>query len=175
MPRHLPAILVALCAAGPALAGPEEFSGGPLIERFGRVAAVPDATALPASTRFKHAFDVAEAGQADVPNRSFDSVARFLNMHVRAGLAPESMQLAIVVHGGAAMDLLNAERLGHDNPNAPLIAELIKAGVSITLCGQTAVFRDIEAGDLLPGVQLALSAMTAHALLQQQGYTLNPW
>lgn len=175
MPRHPIAFLIALCAATSASAGPEDFTAGPLIERFGKVAAVPDAPALPSSARFKIAFDVAEPGQADAPNRSFDSVARFLNMHVRAGLAPKSMQLAIVVHGGAAMDLLSAERLGHDNPNAPLIAELLKAGVSITLCGQTAVFRDIEASDLLPGVQLALSAMTAHALLQQQGYTLNPW
>ena len=29
--------------------------------------------------------------------------------------------------------------------------------------------------DLLPGVELALSAMTMHALLQQKGYTLNPF
>jgi len=27
----------------------------------------------------------------------------------------------------------------------------------------------------LPGVTMALSAMTAHALLQQDGYTLNPF
>jgi hypothetical protein len=28
---------------------------------------------------------------------------------------------------------------------------------------------------ILPGVEMALSAMTAHALLLQQGYTLNPF
>jgi len=28
---------------------------------------------------------------------------------------------------------------------------------------------------LLPGVEMALSAMTAHAILQQEGYTLNPF
>ena len=47
--------------------------------------------------------------------------------------------------------------------------------MSIQLCGQTAVARDISADDLLPGVTMALSAMTAHAQLQQAGYTLNPF
>lgn len=169
----LAALLLAI--AMPLQAGPDDFTAGPLINGYGKTAEVPGATKLPESTRFKHAFDVAEAGPTDAPNRHFDSAARFLNMHARAGLPAEAMQLAIVVHGPAAMDLVNAERLGRDNPNAALIAALIKAGVSISLCGQTAAYRDIEAGDLLPGVELTLSAMTAHALLQQQGYSLNPW
>ena len=29
--------------------------------------------------------------------------------------------------------------------------------------------------DMLPGVEMALSAMTAHAVLQQAGYRLNPF
>jgi hypothetical protein len=33
----------------------------------------------------------------------------------------------------------------------------------------------VKTEDLLPGVEMALSAMTAHALLQQQGYTFNPF
>jgi hypothetical protein len=35
--------------------------------------------------------------------------------------------------------------------------------------------RDIAPEDLLPGVTIGLSAMSTHALLQQQGYTLNPF
>jgi len=34
---------------------------------------------------------------------------------------------------------------------------------------------DVGKDDLLPGVERVLSAMTLHALLQQQGYTLNPF
>jgi len=34
---------------------------------------------------------------------------------------------------------------------------------------------DIREADLLPGITMAPSAITAHALLQQQGYTLNPF
>ena len=43
------------------------------------------------------------------------------------------------------------------------------------MCGQSAAGQGVKKTDLLPGVELALSAMTAHALLQQQGYTLNPF
>ncbi|HCE21170.1 MAG TPA: hypothetical protein DF282_01490, partial [Hyphomonas sp.] len=50
-----------------------------------------------------------------------------------------------------------------------------KHRVRIILCGQTAAYRDIEKSDLLPGVEIALSAMTAHAKLQQDGYSLNPF
>jgi hypothetical protein len=34
---------------------------------------------------------------------------------------------------------------------------------------------DVATDDLLPGVEMALSAMTAHALLQNSGFTLNPF
>ena len=92
-----------------------------------------------------------------------------------AGVAPENLSVTLVVHGPAASDLLTAEKLGHDNPTAPLVAELIAAGASIQLCGQTAAARDFAPEDLVPGITVSLSAMTAHALLQQDGYTLNPF
>jgi intracellular sulfur oxidation DsrE/DsrF family protein len=107
-------------------------------------------------------------------NRGLESAARFLNMHARAGIPPENIRLAIVVRGAAARDLIVHPRPGEDNANAGLVAALIANHVDIYLCGQTAAHYDISASDLLPGVRLALSAMTAHALLQQEGYTLNP-
>ena len=109
------------------------------------------------------------------PGRALVTPARFLNMHVAAGVPEENIHLAVVVHGGAYRDLLNAESYGAENPNAPLIEQLIAHGVTIELCGQTAAYRDVSEDDLLPGVTISLSAMTSHALLQQQGYTLNPF
>jgi intracellular sulfur oxidation DsrE/DsrF family protein len=47
--------------------------------------------------------------------------------------------------------------------------------VRIFVCGQSAAYYDVTTNDLLPGVEMALSAMTVHALLQQQGYSLNPF
>jgi len=80
-----------------------------------------------------------------------------------------------VVHGLAGADLLTTEARGAENPNAGIIAQLLAAGVTIQLCGQSAEGMDIKKADLLPGITMAPSAITAHALLQQQGYTLNPF
>jgi intracellular sulfur oxidation DsrE/DsrF family protein len=55
------------------------------------------------------------------------------------------------------------------------VAALLGAGARIIVCGQTAAYYDVATEDLLPGVEMALSAMTVHALLQQQGFTLNPF
>ena len=96
-------------------------------------------------------------------------------MHAAAGVPAENMEVAIVVHGGAHRDLFTDEARGAPNPNAELIAELVAAGVRIELCGQTAAYYDVTPDKVLPGVTIALSAMTSHALLQQEGFTLNPF
>ena len=140
-----------------------------------RIAAVPDAEAIPSDATFKVVYDVAKAGEPGAINRQFDTAARFLNMHVAAGVPADRIHLAIVVHGGAHRDLLRSAAEGETNPNAELIGQLVKHGVKIQLCGQTAAWYGVGAEELLPGVTLALSAMTAHARLQQEGYTLNPF
>jgi hypothetical protein len=40
---------------------------------------------------------------------------------------------------------------------------------------ESAAAYGIKPEDLIPGVEMALSAMTAHALLQQNGFTVNPF
>jgi intracellular sulfur oxidation DsrE/DsrF family protein len=167
--------LASICAFSAAIAGPADFHAGKIIPEYGRVATVPNAPALAAGSEFKVVFDVSEAAETGKINRQFESAARFLNMHGEAGVAPTKMHLAIVVHGAAAMDLVNDAKYGASNANAGLIAALSAAGVDIGLCGQTAAYRDIGADDLLPGVKVSLSAMTLHAQWQQRGYTLNPF
>ena len=152
-----------------------QVSKGPLMTEFGRVASVDGAEKLPVDTEFKVAFDVMIAGETGKVNRRLESAARFLNMHAAAGVPVENLDIAIVVHGPAVQDLTSDARYGSDNANAELIAALQAHGVSFQMCGQSAAFRGVKAADLLPGVKMSLSAMTAHALLQQQGYTLNPF
>lgn len=167
-------LIIALVACASAAAGFERFTTGPVIDTHGPVAKVAEAT-MPEQATFKIAFDVAEAAVAGKQSRALESAARLLNMHAQAGLSPDATAVAIVVHGAAALDLVNDERYGGENASAALVAALVDAGVSIQLCGQTAAYRDIAQDDLLPGVTLSVSAMTAHALLQQDGYTLNPF
>ena len=88
-------------------------------------------------------------------------------MHTAAGIPRENIQLAVVVHGQATNDLLTPEAYaarfdGAENPNAPLIVALASEGVRIIPCGQSAAGLGLdETADLLPGVEVALSAMTA--------------
>ena len=156
-----------------------EFTPGPAIKNFGENAVVNADSQLPKNQKFKIAFDIGKQGDADKPNRSINSLARFINMHIRAGVKPKNITLALVVHGKAANDLLSneayQEKFLSDNPNHNLIKELLNNRTEIFLCGQTAAYYEIKNSDLQDGVQMSLSAMTAHALLQQQGYTLNPF
>ncbi len=64
---------------------------------------------------------------------------------------------------------------GQANPSKRLVEELLANNVQLVLCGQTAGFRGVKREELLPGVQLAISAMSALNVFQAQGYQFNPW
>jgi intracellular sulfur oxidation DsrE/DsrF family protein len=154
---------------------------GPLIQAGGEVYATPHIDfATPLDLTYRVAFDVSRGGSpATAVNQGVNSVARFLNMHASAGVPASQLQLAVVVHGGAARDLLKREvyreRTGEDNPNAALIEDLAKAGVRIIVCGQTAAASGFTREMFLEPVDVALSAMTAFAVLQERGYRVNPF
>ncbi|WP_417469330.1 DsrE family protein [Maricaulis sp.] len=163
--------------ASAAWAGPDDFTTGPLIEAYGAVAVIDNQMSIPDGTVFQVAFDISTPAEVGELNRQLVSAARFLNMHTAAGIAPENLQLAIVIHGGAVRDVSSDSHFtpGVEPANADLVTTLIAHGVEIYVCGQSAAYHDVGTEDLLPGVTMALSAMTAHALLQQDGYTLNPF
>jgi len=180
--RHVIQIVVLLvfCLQSNTLfSGIENFTTGPVIKEFGETAPVDADTKIDSNHKFNVVFDVGKQGDNDKPNRNFNSLARFINLHAKAGVKPENINLALVVHGKAANDLLNSDaykkKFELSSPNSGLLSVLLKNNVEIYLCGQTAAYYDIEKKDLHAGVQMSQSAMTAHALLQQQGYTLNPF
>ncbi|MEH6702560.1 DsrE family protein [Parasphingorhabdus sp.] len=176
----LVALLPLLALAQPASAQMENFKPGPVFEEFGPIAPVQQSEPVAIDSMFKVSFDVAKAADPDKLNRTIESAARFINMHVAAGVPEQNIRLAIVVHGGASFDLTHQEffaahKDGATNASAAAIAQLQEHGVKFYLCGQSAAAHGISNADLLPGVQMSLSAMTAHALLQQQDFTINPF
>lgn len=156
------------------------FVKGPVFAEFGAHAPVDSDMPIPPGTVFKVAFDSSSAAEGGALNKTFESVARFINMNVAAGMPQDAIHSAVVVHGTAGPDLLSNAAWGktHDgaaNPNQPLTRALLDHGVRIILCGQSAARMGIEKDDLEPGVELAVSAMTAHALLANEGYSENPF
>ena len=146
------------------------FETGPVIEDFGPVATIEGASALPDNATFRVSFDTREKAEEGKPNRTLVSAARFLNMHGRAGVDPGALHVAVVVHGQAVKDVTKSA-----TDSLALIKALTDRNVRIIVCGQSAAYYDVANGDLAPGIEMALSAMTAHALLQQDDYTLNPF
>ena len=173
--------LLALLVAAPLAAQQADMSAfktGPVFEEFGPHAAVEGVEISPLE-RFAVAFDLAKAAE-EGRNRGLESAARFINMHVAAGVPEDRIEVAVVVHGAALRDLLTdearaAKGLGSTNPSGALVRALIDGGVRIIVCGQSAAASGMKRGEFIPGVEMDLSAMTAHAKLQQSGYTVNPF
>lgn len=163
-----------------ATAAPQPVTG-PIVPSFGPVVAPPPGSFnLDPDTHYKVSTDI--GGTAEFPgdiNPKLVSVARFLNMHAQHGIPKENIEFALVAHGKAVGDLLTdeayAKRFNGPNPNTALLAELQAAGVTVYVCSQTTGFRGMAPEEMNPIVTMALSAMTSHVRLQQEGYTLIPF
>ena len=134
---------------------------------------------LPPGATWKHAFDAAEPGGAEV-NGGLGRADAFREIMETAGAAPDQIAVAVVVHGGAVFDVVNESRHateveGSDHPNAALVERIIDSGGEIWVCARSAGWHNVGDDDLLPGVRFAPSAMTAHADLQRRGFSLNPY
>jgi intracellular sulfur oxidation DsrE/DsrF family protein len=153
---------------------------GPIIQNGGMSALVEDATfAIPAGHVFKVMWEM-NVGDTLVASPQLGIMARFYNLHARHGIPVSRLKAAGVFHGTGWWALLSdsafAARFGgKTNPSRALVEELIANGAQLVLCGQTAAFRGVKREELLPGVQLAISAMTALNVLGADGYRLNPW
>jgi intracellular sulfur oxidation DsrE/DsrF family protein len=185
--RALPALsaaLLSLALVSPQLAAqranvPGMQPSGPVINSTGFTIKVEQPTfTVPGDHVFKAVWEINQADTATV-NQQLTTIARFLNLHARHDIPAERVRVAAVVHGGGWMSLLadsaHVARYGKPNPSRVLVEELVAAGAQLVLCGQTAGGRGVRQEELLPGVQIAISAMTALNVFQAQGYQLNPW
>lgn len=152
---------------------------GPVIKNYGKHAKVEQDFNFDKNSVFKVAFDISEQSKAGEVNRKIETLARFINMHVANGMPAKNIHLPLVVHGKAGFDLLKEslyqEKFQQKNANSALLKDLMKNQVTVYLCGQSAAYYDIRNDMLAPGVKMALSAMTAHAVLQNVGYKVNPF
>jgi len=162
-----------------AISNSQELESGNVIPNFGKTFKVESPEFKTDTTSvLKVVFDVDRNFKPSEPNALMETAARFLNMHEKAGVAPQNMKVALVLHGKAVNDVLkdkfytkiNSEE--SQNPNLPLIDALSKQGVEIILCGQSAAYHKVSKEKTSEHVKFALSAMTALVQLQNDGYQL---
>jgi intracellular sulfur oxidation DsrE/DsrF family protein len=167
-------LLLAALLAGPALA-----TDGPVFMGFGSHTPVEADLVIPKGMVLRHVYDVT-AATPDKRNPGFETAARFINSHVANGVPERDVAVAVVVHGSAIDELTRApvyaaRNGGKANASEAMVIEMLKKGVRFIVCGQAANARGVKKAELLPGVELAISASSAHAILQAQGYSLNPF
>ncbi|SNZ00084.1 DsrE family protein [Flagellimonas pacifica] len=151
---------------------------GPVIADFGKVHKIdnPDFKTN-VNSDFKVVFDITNSPESHIEiNKTIETAARFLNMHAQSGVPESQLKVALVVHNKASKDIIQNKvyqnRYGVPNPNYNMVKELMNAGVEVILCGQSSKSRDFPKEELIPGVKISLSAMTALIQLQNEGYQL---
>lgn len=173
-------LLLALSIATPATAQTAAFHPGPVFADIAPIATIASDMPIPPGAVFKVAYDTQAATPAGTRSRAHETAARFVNVHAEAGVPQTRIHVAVVAHGPAIIDLLApaayaARHPGKANASAKAVADLLAHNVDFYVCGQSAAAQGIANADLLPGVKMSLSASSAHALLQMQGFTLNPF
>lgn len=178
MGKNSPFVLICILAWLPMLVLAQQKKAGPIIEDYGKVWKIEDTDFKTDYEReFKAVFDVMQSPSSHQSvNPSIETVARYLNMHAQAGVAKESIKAVLVIHNEASKDIMTNKayesKYNTNNPNVALIEQLMAAGVDIVFCGQSSLSREIPMNDVIPGVQMSLSAMTALIQLQDEGYRL---
>jgi intracellular sulfur oxidation DsrE/DsrF family protein len=151
---------------------------GPIITDFGKVFEISNTDFMIDTTKvYMAVFDIMNSPEGhNQINATIETAARFLNMHAQSGVPVDQLKFALVVHDKASKDIITNEsyhkRYGTNNPNYDLVKALLDAGGQIIFCGQSSVSRGFPREDLIEGVQLSLSAMTALIQLQNENYRL---
>jgi intracellular sulfur oxidation DsrE/DsrF family protein len=175
----LPRTIIHAFAIFALVAGATLAKAEPLIADYGKSVAVANAGELPdPALDYKVVMSVTERWPEDEPAFGLDTAASLLNLLAQSGVPANHRHIVLVLHGDATLSVLNEAGLrahGMDsNPSAPLIAKLAKAGVSIRVCGQAMAAAGVTRSEVLPEVQVDLSAITTLATLQMRGYALLP-
>jgi intracellular sulfur oxidation DsrE/DsrF family protein len=157
----------------------ETRSMTPLVPGYGATAPVQDPGERPdPALDYKVVMSVTKVGDAGEPPPALEKAARLANLLAQSGVPANHRHIVVVLHGPATVAVLNpaglAARGKTVNPSAELIAQLKAAGVRVDVCGQALAAAKIARGEVLPDVQVDLSALTTLSTLQLKGYALLP-
>ncbi|MEZ6044024.1 MAG: DsrE family protein [Planctomycetaceae bacterium] len=150
----------------------------PVIAGHGAVVQLPHAAMQPRSgTRLL--VDITRGHDPAELNDAIEKVARFVNLFAGGGEQPAKVQIAVVFHGDATLDILKQEAYSSRfntpiNPNLELLEQLHSTEVQFYVCGQSLISKGGTPEEVAPFVKTAVSAMTAVVNLQTDGYAYLP-
>lgn len=150
----------------------------PVIAGHGAVVKLPTAAHQPRAGA-KLLVDVTSGGAPESINPALDKVAKYLNIYAGGGKIPAEVHIAVVLHGGATLAVLNpdaytAKFQTDGNPNLELLHQLHEAGVEFFVCGQSLISKGATPDEVVVFVDTAVSALTAVVNLQSDGYAYVP-
>ena len=172
-------LLAASAALAPSAVLAEASATPPLIAGLGEFAPVENPGEPPDPTLdYKVVLVAAEADKDGGMPPTLERAARLANLLAYSGVPADHRHIVVILYGPATRAVLTeAGRKAHGlgpNPSAEPIAKLLAAGVSVHVCGQALAGGGIARSEVLPGVQVDLSALTTVSTLQLKGYALLP-
>ena len=150
----------------------------PVIKSYGTVFQLPDTDHKPdPSLNYKIIVELTENGsKADSLNEYIEALATLINLHAAEGVAKENIKMVVILRKMATYAVFGNElykdKFKCDNPNLPMLKELMDAGVEFYVCGQTMHKRNIDTKKLVAGTKIASAGLTAITTYQLQGYTM---
>lgn len=150
----------------------------PSIADHGGVVQLPDAAQQPRAGT-KLLVDLTSGGDEDKLNAGLEKVAKYMNIYAGGGAKPAEVKIAVVLHGGATLAVLNDEAYAkrfevESNPNLQIMQSLHQSGVELFVCGQSLISKGSDPKEVAPFVKTAVSALTAVVNLQADGYAYVP-
>ncbi len=153
----------------------------PLIKNYGRILDLENIEVKPDPDR-EYKILIELVHKMDKPKRlnfSANNVARLINLHAVGGVKPENLKVAVVIHAQATNSVVNDEtyqkKYKVESPYVDFYKELSDAGVELVVCGQSLNLFGQKPEDVLPGVKIATSALTAVSTYQLMGYAYFKW
>lgn len=150
----------------------------PAVPGYGPVVAMPEAEHQPTKGT-KLVLDVtATAKEASEPPPGLVRAAVLKNLAAVAGLKPNELPVAIVLHGQvtelALTDGAYQDATESKHAHAALVDRLTAAGVEVYVCGQSLARKGLKPDHVRPGVKVAASAVSAVTNYQSRGYAYIP-
>jgi hypothetical protein len=151
----------------------------PQVKGYGGVVDPGNTAELPRENA-KVVFDIKAGGSNDEVLKALDRVALNINLFSLAGIKPDQIKFAVVLHGDATKASLKDEAYARHtkaarNPNLELISRLRQVGVEFYVCLQALAHHNYGTDEVAPDVRIAAAASTVNINKQMEGYAYLPF